>query len=145
MFNSSRLQYEDNRNDEHDGFHILRKIDLNNISNKQQNYLRKIGAADIRTYDQNINEFKTWRDEYQSGNSATTGATTAMKIDGVDGGPKRDSRTRRGRDTGESIEDERGEVAPEASEGGITLYNRNYSSHTKVAILHKNLNLCVIL
>ena len=37
------------------------------------------------------------------------------------------------------------EVTPEASEGGISLYNRNYSSHTKVAILHKNLNLCVIL
>ena len=78
--------------------------------------------------------------------SARPGAATAMEIDGVDGGPKRDSRTRRGRDTGESIEDERTrEVTPEASEGGITLYNRNYSSHTKVAILHKNLNLCVIL
>ena len=75
-----RIQYEDNRDDKHDGFYILRKIDLNNIPNEQQNYLRKIGAADIRTYGQNINEFKTWRDEYQSGDSTTTGATTAMEM-----------------------------------------------------------------
>ena len=145
MFITSRLQYEDNRADKHDGFHILRKIDLNNISNEQQNYLRKIGAADIRAPRRIDDEFRDWRNHGESGGSSSAGTTTKMEVDGVDiqdnGGPQ----SRRGRDIAESSGDERGEVAPEASEGGITLYNRNYSSHTKVVILHKNLNLCVIL
>ena len=106
MFNSSRLQYEDNRNDEHDGFHILRKIDLNNISNKQQNYLRKIGAADIRAPRRMDDEFRDWRNHGESGGMSSTGTTTAMEVDGVDiqdnGGPQ----SCRGRDIAESVGDE---------------------------------------
>ena len=110
IFNISRIQYEDNRDDKRDGFHILRKIDLNNISNEQQNYLRKIGAADIRAPRRMDDEFRGWRNHGESGGMSSTGTTAAMEVDGVDiqdnGGPQ----SRRGRDTGTGFENEQEEI-----------------------------------
>lgn len=124
IFNTSRIQYEDNRDDKRDGFHILRKIDLNTISNEQKNYLRQIGAADIRTYGQNTDEFKTWRGEYQSSGSTSAGTSTAMEIDGVDGGQTGDSRTDRNGDNGRGDSDTLGEEVEFDREGAGPLTDR---------------------
>jgi hypothetical protein len=110
IFNISRLQYEDNKGDKHDGFYILRKIDLNNISNEQQNYLRQIGAADIRTSRRMDDEFRGWRNNGESSGVYSTGAATAMEADGVDIETDGDSQSRRGRDTGTGFENEQEEI-----------------------------------
>jgi hypothetical protein len=96
--------------DKHDGFYILRKIDLNNISNEQQNYLRKIGAADIRTSRRMDDEFRNWRNSGESSGVYSTGATTAMETDGVDIETDGNSQSRRGRDTGTGFENEQEEI-----------------------------------
>ena len=36
MFNTSRLQYEDNRNDEHDGFQIISKHSIKNLTENEK-------------------------------------------------------------------------------------------------------------
>ena len=134
IFNTAPKYYWENRREEGtDGFHILRKIDLNNISNEQQNYLRKIGAADIRAPRRMDDEFRGWRNHGESGGMSSTGTTAAMEVDGVDiqdnGGPQ----SRRGRDIAESVEDERGKVNPQDSEGGIKF--RKVTDPFKVAEL----------
>ena len=110
IFNTSRIQYEDNRDDKHDGFYILRKINLNNISNEQQNYLRKNGAADIRTSRRIDDEFRGRRNNGESSGVYSTGATTAMEADGVDIETDGNSQSRRGRDTGSGFENEQEEI-----------------------------------
>lgn len=122
-FNTKLDLYEENRRDG-DGFEILHKFDLNSLTNEQKNILRKVGYRDTRTYDQNIDEFRSWRDNYKSSDVASTGITTTVEIDGVDGEPKRDQRTDRRGNTGAGNENRRGneEVTPqELQRGSLSL------------------------
>lgn len=115
IFNTSRLQYEDNRTDKHDGFNIISKYDLNNIPNEKQNLLRKILGGDIRTNDRVVGEFETWRNDNQSDSMYSAGATAAMEANGVDGRVDKNSQADRGRDTGTGFENEQAEVNREGA------------------------------
>ena len=75
-----RIQYEDNRDDKHDGFYILRKIDINNVTNGEQREFENLTDTDIQSPNKVIVEFGSEQDNNQSGDSTTTGATTAMEM-----------------------------------------------------------------
>lgn len=110
IFNISRLQYEDNRDDKHDGFYILRKIDLNNILNERQGKIERLTGKNLRSPNKVIVEFESEQDNNQSGGSTPTGSTTAMETDGVDIKTDGNSQSRRGRDTGTGFENEQEEI-----------------------------------
>lgn len=81
IFNTSRIQYEDNRDDKHVGFEILRKIDINNVTNGEQREIESLTDTDIQSPNKIIVEFKSEQDNNQSGGSTPTGSTTAMETD----------------------------------------------------------------
>ena len=96
--------------DKHDGFHILRKIDLNNISNERQGKIERLTGKNLRSPNKVIVEFESEQDNNQSGGSTPTGSTTAMETDGVDIKTDGNSQSRRGRDTGSGFENEQEEI-----------------------------------
>ena len=110
IFNISRLQYEDNRDDKHDGFEILRKIDINNVTNGEQREFENLTDTDIQSPNKVIVEFGSEQDNNQSGGSTPAGSTTTMETDGVDIETDGNSQSRRGRDTGTGFENEQEEI-----------------------------------
>ena len=138
MFITLRLQYEDNRNDEHDGFHILRKYNINNLSDEKRKEIERLTKGNLQSPRSVYDEFRSYKDSNTGGGvyvaeSGTTVQTTRVDIKNNGDFARTDGRRNRG--AGDADRG-RGEVAPEASEGGITLYNRHYSPHTKVAVLY---------
>ena len=105
VFNTNRTGM-----DKHDGFHILRKIDLNNISNERQGKIERLTGKNLRSPNKVIVEFESEQDNNQSGGSTPTGSTTAMETDGVDIKTDGNSQSRRGRDTGSGFENEQEEI-----------------------------------
>lgn len=100
IFNTSRIQYEDNRDDKRDGFEILQKVDLNNISNEERDELKRLSKGNLQPFSQVVNEFRSRRNGNQSRNNSSAGTPTAIQADGVDIGTGGDSRT----DEGEILE-----------------------------------------
>lgn len=96
--------------DKHDGFHILRKIDLNNISNERQSKIERLTGKNLRSPNKVIVEFESEQDNNQSCGSTSAGSKTAMETDGVDIKTDGNSQSRRGRDTGTGFENEQEEI-----------------------------------
>lgn len=94
----------------HDGFEILRKIDLNNISNERQGKIERLTGENLRHADRVDGEFRSEQNNNQSGGSTSAKTTTALGTDGVDIEADGDSQSRRGRDTGTGFENEQEEI-----------------------------------
>ena len=106
-FNTSLHQYEQNRKDKHDGFEILRKVDITNISEEQLNTLEN-AIKNRENIDSVLNQQGTWNEEralYDSdvivNNRQTKGNNGRLDREALQG------KTNRGQSDGSGTENKR--------------------------------------
>lgn len=97
---------------------VLRKYNLNKLSNEERNELKRLSKGNLQSFDKNIGEFRNERNGNHSSSSNSAKATAAVQTDGVDIGTGGNSQTDRGRDTGAG-NDNRGNGGINTPEGTI--------------------------
>lgn len=130
IFNTLLSRYEENIVDG-DGFEILRKIDLNNISNEEQREIDRIADKNLQSFDKNIGEFRNEQKVNHSSGNNSAKATAAVQTDGVDIGTGENSQADRGRDTGAG-NDNRGNGGINTPEGTILFSRRKGAESIKI-------------
>ena len=138
-FNTSIVQYEDNRKSGRHGFNILKKVNLNKLTDEQRNKLQ-------RGYERHPRSVARITDEYETSERSdlgdihnVTNSTPTTRINEMVSGRIEEENSIGGRNSSESIQDSRdGEITPYDSKAGVNFSLSEEASNILDTIEQRN-------